>query len=136
MLYGSFHPRRRTPPRRLDESRFHWLDWHSAHLLAVAICILLASVLDAFLTVVLLMDGADEVNPLMAVIIYRSVGVFAALKMLMTGAGLVVMVTLARYRFMRLVRVEWVLYGVLAAYICLINYEVSLLKAPIDLPSF
>jgi hypothetical protein len=56
--------------------------------------------------------------------------------MSLTGVGLIVMVILARYRFMRLVRVEWVLYGVLAAYTCLISYEVWLLELPIDLPSF
>jgi hypothetical protein len=136
VLYGSFNPRRRTPPRRLDESRFHSLDWHASHLLAISISILLLSMLDAFLTLVLLTEGAEEVNPIMAAIIYKSVGLFAALKMSLTGIGLVVMVFLARYRFMRLVRVEWVLYGVLAAYICLISYEVWLLKVPVDLPSF
>jgi hypothetical protein len=132
--YGSFNPRRRTPPRRLDESRFHSLDWHSAHLLAVAISILLLSVTDAFLTVVLLQGGADEVNPIMAVLIYRSVAVFAALKMGLTGVSVALMVFLARYRFMRLLRVEWVLYGVLIAYVSLISYEVWMLKGPVDLP--
>src|SRR3981081_2581363 len=74
--YGSFNPRRRTPPRRLDDSGFHSLDWHSAHLLAVAIVILLLSVSDAFLTMMLLQGGADEVNPVMAALIYRSVAMF------------------------------------------------------------
>jgi Domain of unknown function (DUF5658) len=132
--YGSFNPRRRAPPRRLDDSRFHSLDWHSAHLLAVAISILLLSVMDAFLTVVLLQGGADEVNPIMAALIYRSVGVFAALKMGLTGVSVALMVFLARYRFMRLLRVEWVLYGVLIAYVTLISYEVWMLKGPVDLP--
>jgi len=136
VFYGSFNPRRRTPPRRADESRFHSLDWHSPHLLVVAICILLLSFVDAFLTLVLLTGGAEEVNPLMEAIIYKSVGVFAALKMTLTGVGLVVMVTLARYRFMRMLRVEWALYGVLVAYVCLISYEVWMLQAPLDLPSF
>src|SRR5450755_849793 len=80
VCYGSFNPRRRTPPRRRDDSRFHSLDWHSAHLLAVAIGILLSSVVDAFLTLVLLQGGAAEVNPIMALVIYRSVAAFAALK--------------------------------------------------------
>src|SRR5450631_4547581 len=71
VCYGSFNPRRRRPPRRLDDSRFHSLDWHSAHLLAVAISILLLSAVDAFLTPVLLQGGADEVNPIMAMLIYR-----------------------------------------------------------------
>jgi Domain of unknown function (DUF5658) len=133
VFYGSFNPRRRTPPRRLDDSRFHWLDWHSSHLLAVAIGILLLSVTDAFLTVVLLQGGAVEENPVMAALVYRSVAVFTALKMAMTGTSVTLMVCLARYRFMRLLRVEWVLYAVLSAYAALIGYEVWLLKG-LDLP--
>jgi hypothetical protein len=133
--YGSFNPRRRTPPRRLDESRFHSLDWHSSHLLAVAIGILLLSVSDAFLTMLLLQGGADEANPIMAVLIYRSVAMFAALKMGMTGLGVTLMVFLARYRFMRVLRVEWVLYGVLIAYVGLICYEIWMIKGPVDLPT-
>jgi hypothetical protein len=131
--YGSFNPRRRTPPRRVDDSGFHSLDWHSAHLLAVAIGILLLSVLDAFLTMMLLQGGANEVNPVMAALIYRSVAMFAALKMGMTSLGVVLMVFLARYRFMRLLRVEWVLYGVLIAYVALIGYEVWMTKSPGEL---
>jgi len=132
--YGSFNPRRRTPPRRLEDSRFHSLDWHSSHLLAVAISILLLSVTDAFLTVVLLQGGADEVNPVMAALIYRSVAVFAAMKMGVTSVSIILMVILARYRFMRLLRVEWVLYAVLTGYVSLIGYEVWMLKGPVDLP--
>jgi hypothetical protein len=132
--YGSFNPRRRAPQRRLDDSRFHSLDWHSAHLLAVAISILLLSVADAFLTLVLLQGGAAEVNPIMAALIYRSVATFAALKMGMTSVGVMLMVFLAHYRFMRLLRVEWVLYGVLTAYLTLISYEIWMLKDAVDLP--
>jgi hypothetical protein len=134
VCYGSFNPRRRTPPRRFGESRFHSLDWHAAHLLAVAIGIVLLCVLDAFLTIALLEGGAYEVNPIMAALIYRSVAAFAALKMGMTSAGVVLMVFLARYRFMRLLPVEWVLYGVLIAYASLIGYEIWMLKVPLELP--
>jgi hypothetical protein len=130
VCYGSFNPRRRTPPRRLDDSRFHSLDWHSAHLLAVAIGILLLCVADAFLTLVLLQGGAAEVNPVMALLLSRSVAAFAVLKLAMTGAGTVSMVILARYRFMRLLRVEWALYGVLIGYATLIGYEIWMLESP------
>ena len=128
VCYGSFNPRRRAPPRRLDDSRFYSLDWHSAPLLAVAVSILLLSVVDAFLTLVLLQGGAFEVNPIMGTLIYSSVAVFAALKMLMTSVGIILMVVLARYRFMRLLPVEWVLYGVLITYASLVSYEVWMLK--------
>jgi hypothetical protein len=133
VCYGSFNPRRRAAPRRLDDSRFHSLDWHSAHLLAVAIIILLLSVGDAFLTLMLLQGGANEANPVMAAAIYRGSAVFAVLKMALTSAGVVLMVFLARYRFMRLLRVEWVLYGVLVIYASLISYELWMLKGPSEL---
>jgi hypothetical protein len=35
---------------------------------------------------------------------------------------------------MRLLRVDWVLYGVLIAYASLIRYEVWMLKGPVQLP--
>jgi hypothetical protein len=100
----------------------------------VAISILLLCVADAFMTVVLLQGGANEVNPIMAAVIYRSVALFAALKMGLTGVSITLLVILARYRFFRLMRVEWVLYGVLAAYVSLIGYEVWMLKGPLFLP--
>ena len=135
VLYGSFNPRRRRPARRTNDPRFHPIDWYSAHLLAVSIGILLFSAADAFLTGILLVNGADEVNPIMAVLVYRNVAVFAGLKMAMTGAGIVVMVFLARYRFMRLIRVELVLYAVLLVYAWLIGYEISMLPSASDLPA-
>src|SRR5580693_7258045 len=73
VVYGSFNPRRRRPARRLNDSRFHPIDWYSARLLAVSIGILLFSAADAFLTSILLLHGADEINPIMAVLVYRSV---------------------------------------------------------------
>jgi hypothetical protein len=133
VLYGGFRPRRRKPPRRLDDSRFHALDWHASHLLAVAIGILLLSVADAFMTVTLLAGGANEVNPVMALMIYKSAAVFASVKMTLTGLGVLMMVLLARYRFMRLVRVDTVLYGVLVVYMGLLGYEFWMLRALFDL---
>jgi hypothetical protein len=134
VLYGSFNPRRRRPARRLDDSRFHPIDWYSAHLLAVSIGILLLSATDAFLTGILLLHGADEVNPIMAVFVYRNVAVFAAIKMAMTGISVTVMVFLSRYRFMRVLRVDLVLYAVLLVYFWLIGYEFWMLHASNDLP--
>jgi hypothetical protein len=134
IVYGNFNPRRRRPRRRLDDSRFHSLDWHAAHLLAVAMGILLLSVADAFMTVTLLSGGAAEVNPVMAAVIDRGGALFAGLKMAMTGGGVMLMVFLARYRFMRVVRVELVLYAVLVAYIGLLSYEFWMLRERLDIP--
>jgi hypothetical protein len=133
VVYGSFRPRRRRPPRRLDDSRYQAVDWHAAHLLAVAIGILLLSVADAFMTVTLLSGGAVEVNPVMAALIYKSSGLFAGLKMAMTGIGVTLMVFLARYRFLRVFRVELVLYAILVGYIGLLGYEYWLMHALFDM---
>lgn len=128
VIYGSFHPRRRQPSRRVRETRYQSVDWHASHLLAVAIAILLLSVGDAFLTLQLMAVGAEEANPVMGLVVYRNSATFAAVKMAMTGLSVVLMVALSQYRFMRRVRVAFALYGVLALYLGLIAYEFWLLK--------
>jgi hypothetical protein len=133
IFYGSFNPRRRRPARRLDDSRFHPVDWYSAHLLAVSIGILLLSATDAFLTGILLLHGANELNPIMAVLVYRNVATFAAFKMAMTGVSIVSLVFLSRHRFMRVLRVDLVLYAVLLVYFWLIGYEIWMLHGSSDL---
>ncbi len=137
VVYGSFNPRRRRPPRRLDDSRYHSVDWHSAHLLAVSLGVLILSVADAFMTLRLISDGAVEVNPLMALFVADgNIATFAALKMAMTGVSVMLMVFLARHRFMRMVRVEVILYGILVAYMVLIGHELGMLQGVADLRIF
>ncbi|HLN49761.1 MAG TPA: DUF5658 family protein [Steroidobacteraceae bacterium] len=120
----------------MNESRYHSLDWHSAHLLAVSIGILILSVADAVLTLTLMSYGAVEINPVMATLVDGSPAVFAGLKIAMTGISVMMMVFLARYRFMRAVRVELILYGVLAGYVILIGHEFRMLQPVPELRLF
>ena len=131
--YGSFKPRRRAHPRRADDMRFHSLDWYSAHLLVVAIGISLLSMADALLTLTLLNSGADEINPIMAALLDRGTTEFTIFKMATTGVCVLALVVLSKHRFMRLIRVEIVMYFVLASYMSLIAYELWLLQRPLDL---
>ncbi len=133
LLYGSIRPRRRRPARRVEDGRFHVLDWHATHLWAVSIGILILSVVDAFLTLKLLSAGAVEVNPFMALFVGGNVAVFAGLKMAITGVCVALMVLLAGYRFMRVMRVEVILYCILLAYFILIGHEVGMLRQFADL---
>ena len=128
LLYGSIRPRRRLPARRVGDSRFQAMDWHGAHLWAASIVILILSLADAFLTLTLLSGGAVEVNPIMAMLLGGNGVAFAAFKMAMTGIGVTLLVFLARYRFMRLIRVELILYAVMTAYIALIVHELRMLE--------
>jgi hypothetical protein len=127
LIYGSFRPRRRRPSRRGGESSYQAVDWHGAHLWAISIGILILSVADAFLTVALLSGGAIEANPLMAMVVGRNATLFAATKVALTGTSVMLLVFLARYRFLRFVRVEVILYCVLGAYVLLMCHEIGLL---------
>ena len=127
-FYGAVRPRRRRAGRRTDDGRFQPTDWHGAHLWAVSVGILILSVVDAFLTVTLMSGGAVEVNPVMAAVMGHDIGVFAILKIAMTGICVMLMVFLARYRFMRVVRVELLLYGVLLTYLFLVGHEFGMLR--------
>ena len=133
-VYGNYNPRRRRPQRRRDDGGFQARDWHSARLFAVAVGILLLSVADAFMTVTLLAGGAIEVNPVMAAVIYKSATLFAVLKMTLTGVGVTLMVFLAHYRFMRVVRVDAVMYALFVGYGGLLCYEFWMLRALVDIP--
>jgi len=125
-LRGGFTPRRRNG-RRAGEHHLP-IDWHEPYLLFLSVTILLLSVVDAFLTVTLITGGAQEVNPLLDFVLRVRPELFAALKMGLTGGGVLVLVAVARARLFRVMRVGVVLQGVFVAYVALIAYEWWLLR--------
>jgi hypothetical protein len=125
-LQGGVTPRRRNG-RRADEQHLP-IDWHEPYLLFLAVTILLLSVADAFLTITLIMSGAQEANPLLAFVLRDHPELFAAIKMALTGTGVLVLVAVARARLFRIVRVGVVLQAIFVAYVALIAYEWWLLR--------
>ncbi len=126
LWYGNIHRRRRAP-RRIGDRSVVAVDWHHPQWLAVSILILVASVVDALLTLTLLPLGASEANPVMARVVTGSGLAFAITKLSLTSAGLVALVLLARLRAFGGLPVGLILYAVLAGYAVLIVYELSLL---------
>lgn len=126
LLYGSFNPRRRGP-RRTGEQAVAAVDWHHPWWLAVATVILGLCASDAILTTVLISRGAYEVNPLLAPLIGRSAWVFVAVKVGMTGIGVVLLTLLSRLKAFGRMPVALLLYAVLIGYAVLIAYELRLL---------
>jgi hypothetical protein len=104
------------------------VDWHEPHLMFLAIVILLLSMADAFLTLTLLLHGAEEVNPVMRFLIERTPRLFALTKMALTGAGIVVLVALARARLFRIFRISNIIHWCMLGYVALIVYEAWLLQ--------
>lgn len=126
-LQGGLTPRRRGG-RRADEQHLP-IDWHEPYLLFLSLMILLLSLADAFLTLTLLTVGATEANPFMAFILNDHPHLFALVKMGLTGAGVLVLVAVARARLFRVMRVGMVLQGLFVAYVALVVYEWRLLQA-------
>lgn len=124
---GARNPRRRAGRRRSD-SIYPVVDWHSPRVFALVLSIMGLCVLDGAMTIALMSNGADELNPVMALFVPHEVGWFAIVKVSLTALGVAVLVACSRMRLFRTIRGELLLYGVLAGYIALIAYQLQLLK--------
>lgn len=128
VLYGGFRPRRRHA-RRTDETALPVVDWHEAHLFAAAVGIMLLCLIDAILSMMFIMGGARELNPLMDKLIAMDGALFAVTKVALTGFGIGVLVLLARLRLFGRIRVVQALYAVLVIYVLLVAYELLILSS-------
>lgn len=124
---GCVTPRRRRS-RRNDEHDM-LVDWHEPHLLFLALSILFASITDAFLTLMLMTQGAEEVNPILHYVLHEIPTAFALIKLLLTSVGVIVLVAMARATVFRRIRVSSIIHVCLAGYLVLIAYECWLLAA-------
>ena len=127
LVYGSFHPRRRGP-RRDGDNALTAVDWHHPQWLAIGTLIVALSCADAFLTLVLIGQGAYEMNPFMAPLVGGSAAGFALVKIGLTAIGVLLLTQLARLRTFGRIPVGAILYTVLLIYGTLIFYEFRLLN--------
>nr|WP_298722610.1 DUF5658 family protein [uncultured Steroidobacter sp.] len=128
---GALNPRRRAG-RRATDRVYTIIDWHSPRVLALVLLILGLSSLDGVLTLMLMAQGANEVNPFMALFVPHNIGWFAAVKLTLTSLGAAVLVVCARMKLFRLFPGELLLYLVVACYVALVTYELHLLaNAPL-----
>jgi len=128
LLYGGLNPRRRGG-RRADDQHRPVVDWHGPGLFASCVIVLFLCVADAFLTLGLISGGAFEANPVMALVVYGSARVFALTKVGLTGAGMLIMVAVARFRVFGEVRAAMLVHVALAIYVLLVGYELHLALA-------
>jgi hypothetical protein len=124
---GARHPRRRDW-RRASDAMYPIIDWHSPRVFASVLAILLLCATDGVFTVMLLANGAVEVNPFMAKFVPHSLGWFAAVKLSLTAAGVLVLVACSRMKFFRTVPGEALLATVLLAYAAVVGWELWLLS--------
>jgi len=126
---GALNPRRRAGRREVDRV-YTIIDWHSPRVLALVLLILGLSTLDGVLTLMLMSQGANEVNPFMAMFVPHNLGWFAAIKLTLTSFGAAILVVCARMKLFRLFPGEVLLYLVVGCYVALVAYELQLLANP------
>ncbi len=119
---------RRRGSRRDDEHTQKDLhsDHYPAHWLIIVILTLILCLADAHNTLLLILRGAEEANLLMDHLIHTNTTLFIAVKMLLTGLGLVVLVGYHRQTLFKLFSMKHVMYGVLAMYALLMGYQAML----------
>lgn len=128
VLFGFLRSRRRAYRRDADDEVI-FLDWHHPWLFFLATGTMLLSCADAFLTLQLIDLGMIEVNPVMKAVMEQGTTLFTSTKLAMTGFGILVLVFLAKARFLNRFRTGAFLTVFFSFYACLVCYElVSLLK--------
>ena len=127
VFFGFMRSRRHAPRRDNDEVIF--LDWHHPWLFFLAVGIMLLSCADAFLTLTLMQHGMIEANPFMASMLNQGGAAFALSKVIMTGTSILILVFLAKSRFMNRFRTGLFLTFFFSVYCCLVCYEIVNLLA-------
>ena len=125
VFYGFTRSRRRAH-RRASETEPVFTDWHHPWLFFLSVIMILSSA-DAFLTLRLIDLGASEINPVMLALMGHGTLAFAAIKMLLTGASILVLVFLAKAHIFSRFRSGLVMTAIFSVYSCLICYEFVLL---------
>ena len=126
--HGARNPRRRAG-RRAADATYPIIDWHSPRIFALVMAILLLCVCDGVLTVILIANGAVEINPFMAKFVPHSLGWFAAVKLSLTALGVAVLAACSRMKLFRAVPGEVFLWLILAGYAVLVGHELRMLES-------
>ncbi len=122
VFFGFLRSRRHTHRRSMDDTVI-FIDWHHPWLFFLATGTMLLSCADAFLTLQLIDRGMFEVNPFMQLVLAESTLLFTSTKLAMTGLGILVLVFLAKSRFMNRFPNGMFLTMFFSFYACLVCYE-------------
>lgn len=122
IFFGFIRSRRHNLRRDVD-AEILFLDWHHPWLFFLSVGIMIFSCLDAFMTLQLLERGMVEANPVMAAIMGQGTTAFAVSKMFLTGTSILILVFLAKARFMNRFRISLLLTIFFSLYACLVCYE-------------
>jgi len=115
--------------RRAGDHSGAIMDWYHPSLLFFIVTTYVLSGIDAVLTLTLLeMRIATEANPIMHLLLAENVRLFAGVKALVTGVGLIWLTTYSNHIIGTYLRVDYMIYLLFTAYTLLVIYEIRLLR--------
>jgi len=125
-----------TKSRRLETRResclgnSHYTDFHQAPVLfALTIAIMGLSCTDAFFTLLLIEQGAQEINPVMNSLLQISTQLFVSFKVLITAACLIFILAHRNFWLVKgLIRTHHILPCLFIGYCVLISHELNMLN--------
>lgn len=126
-LGALFKQRRRHIRRDLDRIN-SYIDWYGPWPFLASVVIIVLCFTDALLTMILLNNGAMEMNVLMDWLIKHDVRTFAITKMVITGLAIIVLVMHFNFRFYRIIAVRYLIYALVPVYVLLIAHEINMLS--------
>jgi len=127
LLYSCFKRRRKAQRREHDRLENTFVDVHEPKLAYIFLLTLMLCIADAILTLNIIGNGGEEVNPFMRFLMEKDIELFFWVKFFMTSFGLLFLISHKHFTFYRVVSGYHILYGITAMYIVLVNYEIILL---------
>jgi len=127
-LQGALFKSRRHGSRRAGEHINNYVDVYGHWTLIATITIILLCCTDAFLTIVLLSNGAVEMNVLMDWLIQRDIRSFAIVKISITSLALIVLVMHLNFRIYKIIAVRYLIFALVPMYSLLIAHELNMLS--------
>jgi len=125
----SFYRKRRKHIRREDDySVGTYVDTHEPRLFYLAMSLMALSVMDAFFTTLLLSNGSEELNPILAYLLGLDMYVFLGAKFLITGSCAVFFIMHKHHRLFNVVSCYQLLVLSVAIYFLLVCYELSMVR--------
>ena len=117
----------RKAPRRKEDLQTTYVDRYDWRLMVVTVAVLALCIVDAILTLILLGNGARELNLLMDYLIQSDLSRFLNVKLAITAGGMILLVRHERFHLLHFMRVKNIINGILALYSLLIGYELTIL---------
>jgi len=125
----SFYRRRRSQIRReTDDTSRVYVDTHEAKIGYLALALMGLSIVDAFFTTVLLQNGSQELNPLLAYLIELDATLFLAIKFFITGASIVFFILHKHHKLFNLINCYQLLVLSVTVYSILVGYELLMVR--------